>query len=117
MSQLPLCVDLDGTLIHSDILHESTFGLLKAAPLSVAKLPWVLLTKGKAELKQWIARQVDFEPSVLPYNQNFVKWLREQHALGRRLVLCTASDRSIPYQSPLPSIWAFLMKSWPVTAM
>jgi phosphoserine phosphatase len=90
-----LVVDLDGTLIHTDMLHESAFGLLKAAPLSVLKLPWILLTKGKAQLKQWIAQQVDFDPSVLPYNQAFVQWLREQHAMGRRLVLCTASDRSI----------------------
>jgi hypothetical protein len=95
MKNNPLCIDLDGALIHTDMLHESSFGLLKAAPLSVLKLPWVLLTKGKAELKQWIAKQVDFDPSVLPYNQDFVQWLREQHALGRRLVLCTASDRSI----------------------
>ena len=95
MPKIPICIDLDGTLIHTDMLHESAFCLVKAAPLSVLKLPWVLLTKGKADLKQWIAEKVDFDPSVLPYNQVFVKWLREQQAMGRRLVLCTASDRSI----------------------
>lgn len=47
-----LAVDLDGTLLHTDMLHESAFGLLKAAPLSVVKLPWILLTKGKVQLKQ-----------------------------------------------------------------
>jgi hypothetical protein len=52
------------------------------APLSVAKLPWVLLTKGKAELKQWIAKQVDFDPSVLPYNQDFVQGLDEGFAVA-----------------------------------
>jgi len=92
---IPIVIDLDGSLIHTDMLHESAFGLLKAAPLSVAKLPWILFTKGKAKLKQWISAQVEFDPSVLPYNQNFVQWLREQHSMGRRLILCTASDRSI----------------------
>jgi phosphoserine phosphatase len=92
MKTVQICVDLDGTLIHTDMLHESAFGLLKAAPLSVAKLPWLLLTKGKAELKQWISKQVDLDPS---YYKDFVQWLRTQHALGRRLLLCTASDRSI----------------------
>lgn len=92
---MALCIDNDGKLIHTDILHEIAFGLLKAAPLSAAKQPWVLRTKCKAELKQWIAKQVDFDPSVLPYNQYFVQWLQDQHALGRRLLLCTASDRSI----------------------
>jgi 4-hydroxybenzoate polyprenyltransferase/phosphoserine phosphatase len=95
MKKYPLCIDLDGTLIHTDMLHESAFGLFKAAPLSVAQLPWVLFSKGKAALKQSIAKQVEFDASVLPYNYEFVRWLREQHALGRRLILCTASDRSI----------------------
>lgn len=95
MNELPLVVDLDGTLIHTDMLHESAFGLLKISPLSVIKLPWVLLAKGKAELKQWIANQIRFDPTVLPYNQDLLQWLRDQHASGRRLILCTASDRSI----------------------
>jgi 4-hydroxybenzoate polyprenyltransferase/phosphoserine phosphatase len=95
MKNIPLCINLDGTLIHTDMLHESTIGMLKAAPLSVAQLPWVLLFKGKAKLKQWIAKQVEFDASVLPYNHEFVQWLREQHILGRRFILCTASDRSI----------------------
>lgn len=95
MEKYPLCIDLDGTLIHTDMLHESAFGLLKVAPLSVAQLPWVLLSKGKAKLKQWISNKVEFDASVLPYNHDFVQWLREQHALGRSLILCTASDRSI----------------------
>jgi 4-hydroxybenzoate polyprenyltransferase/phosphoserine phosphatase len=95
MEKYPLCIDLDGTLIRTDMLHESAIGMIKAAPLSVAQLPWVLLSKGKAKLKQWIAKQVEFDASVLPYNNDFVQWLREQHALGRSLILCTASDRSI----------------------
>lgn len=91
----PLCVDLDGTLVKTDMLHESAISLLKSAPLSILKLPWILLTKGKAGLKQWIARQICLDASVLPYNQNFIMWLNEQHINGRRLILCTASDQSI----------------------
>lgn len=95
MTTPPLCIDLDGTLIHTDMLHESAFGLLKSSPWSVLKLPWVLLTRGKAALKQWMASKVEFDASVLPYNQDFLAWLRQQQASGRRLVLCTASDRSV----------------------
>ena len=94
-SQVILCVDLDGTLIHTDMLHETFFALLKTSPLSIAKLPWILLTKGKAALKLFIAEKVEVDVSVLPYNQGFVAYLREQHSLGRHLVLCTASDQSI----------------------
>jgi 4-hydroxybenzoate polyprenyltransferase/phosphoserine phosphatase len=95
MKTLPICIDLDGTLIHTDMLHESALALLKAEPLSLLKLPWVLIFKGRAALKQWIADKTQFDASVLPFNQDFLLWLREQHASGRRLVLCTASDQSI----------------------
>ncbi|WP_166224534.1 UbiA family prenyltransferase [Pseudomonas atagonensis] len=94
VSSVPLCIDLDGTLIHSDMLHESVLGLVKAAPLSLFRLPF-WLAKGKAEMKKQIAERTEFDPSSLPYNLDFVAWLREQHASGRRLILCTASDRSI----------------------
>lgn len=91
---VPLCVDLDGTLIHSDMLHETALGFAKVSPLSVFRLPLWLL-RGKAELKQRIADRAVFEPSSLPFNLNLVDWLRQQHDSGRRLILCTASDRSV----------------------
>lgn len=90
----PLCVDLDGTLIHSDMLHETVIGLVKVDPIAALRLPFWLL-RGKAELKQRIAGLIEFDPASLPYNLDFVEWLRQQHTQGRRLILCTASDRSI----------------------
>lgn len=94
MKEYPLCVDLDGTLIHADMLHETVLGLIKVAPLSVFRLPFWLLS-GKAEFKRRVAGRVEFDPASLPYNVDFVDWLRQHHAQGRRLILCTASDRSI----------------------
>ena len=46
----PLCVDLDGTLIKTDLLWESLLVLLKQNPLLVVLLP-LWLIKGKAYLK------------------------------------------------------------------
>lgn len=94
MKNLSLCVDLDGTLIHSDMLHETVLGLVKSDPLSVLRLPYWLFA-GKANLKQKIADRVPFEPASLPYNLDFVEWLRQQRTAGRQLILCTASDRSV----------------------
>ena len=42
----PLCVDLDGTLIKTDLLWESLLALLKQSPFSIFQLPFWLL-KGK----------------------------------------------------------------------
>lgn len=90
----PLCVDLDGTLVHTDMLHETTLGLVKSFPVALLQLP-LWLMQGKAKLKQEVAARAVFDASALPYNYDFLKWLRQQHAQGRCLVLCTASDRRI----------------------
>lgn len=91
---LPLVVDLDGTLIHTDMLHETALGLLRDQPLAVLRIPgW--LCCGKAALKQHLASRASFLPERLPYNAEFLDWLKEQKALGRKLVLCTAADHAI----------------------
>jgi 4-hydroxybenzoate polyprenyltransferase len=87
---VPLCVDLDGTLIRSDLLVESALALLAHQPLAIfSMLGWLL--RGKAHLKRRIAQRVELDPSSLPYNQDLLAWLGEQRA-GRHVVLCTASD-------------------------
>lgn len=94
MNNIPLCVDLDGTLIHSDMLHESALRLLRDSPLAVLRIP-VWLSGGKALLKRQLAHRSGFDPAGLPYNEGLLSWLREQRAAGRRLVLCTASDQTV----------------------
>lgn len=88
---IPLIIDLDGTLINTDMLHESTLQLLKKKPLDIFKIPFWLL-KGKAVLKHKIAVLTQIEPGLLPYNQKLLTWLKEQREKGRRLILCTASN-------------------------
>ena len=88
----PLCVDLDGTLLNSDLLLEAAFAQLKQAPLSVWRWPrW--LAQGKARLKAEIAERVELDIATLPYNRELLAFLHEQKAQGRTLVLVTASHR------------------------
>ena len=89
-----LCVDLDGTLIHSDLLLESFLLLIKENPLYLLLVPFWLLG-GKARLKREIASRVTLDGAALPYTKPLVAWLREQKAAGRKLWLCTASDESL----------------------
>ena len=90
-TEAPLVVDLDGTLIKTDLLYESLFGLIKQG-YSFLLVP-IWLIKGKAHLKNEIAKRVNLDIGVLPYNEQFLGFLREQKALGRRLVLATASNK------------------------
>lgn len=89
-SDVPLCIDLDGTLIHSDLLLESALALLKSNPLYVFALPFWCL-HGRAHLKREIARRVQLDVASLPYDARVLALLRDQHERPR--VLCTASDR------------------------
>ncbi len=94
MTAIPLVVDLDGTLLRTDTLHESAIRLLRDSPLDVLRIP-MWLGRGKAVLKRNIASRVGLDPTALPYRDDLLQWLQEQRAAGRRLVLCTASDQSI----------------------
>lgn len=88
-SQVALCVDLDGTLLKSDLLYESLLSLLGKNPLYLFLLPLWLL-RGKAALKHEIASRVELDPSSLPYDQRLISQLRSTTIRPR--VLCTASN-------------------------
>jgi 4-hydroxybenzoate polyprenyltransferase/phosphoserine phosphatase len=93
MPGLPLCVDLDGTLLRTDLLHEAVFRLFKQSPLSLLLIPFWLL-KGKAYLKEQLAQCIDLDPVLLPYNETLLAYLRAEKESGRELVLVTASPKS-----------------------
>jgi len=90
-SAIPLCVDLDGTLIRTDLLWESLFAFVGHHPEKIVFVfAWLL--KGRAHLKRKLAESINLDAAYLPYNEPFVAWLMEQHAAGRRLILATAAD-------------------------
>jgi len=90
----PLCVDLDGTLIHSDLLLESFLLLLKRNPLYLL-LAFLWLLGGKARLKSEIASRVSLNGSALPYTKPLMAWLQVQKEGARPLWLVTASDHRL----------------------
>lgn len=88
--QAPLVVDLDGTLIRTDLLIESFMLLIKQNIFNLIKaVLWLL--KGKATLKAEIARRVDIPVELLPYNHELVDYLKKEKAKGREIILATAS--------------------------
>jgi len=87
----PLVVDLDGTLLKTDLLLESLLVLVKEQPLrAFTLLP--CLVKSKADFKREVARRVSLDVSLLPYRKDVLDYLRTQRAQGRSIVLTTASD-------------------------
>src|SRR5665213_278488 len=93
-NQIPLAVDLDGTLIRTDLLWESLARLLRRNPFQIFPiLFW--WTRGRAVLKRYLANRVTVDSAALPYNEKFIAWLREQKAAGRKIILATASDQKL----------------------
>jgi 4-hydroxybenzoate polyprenyltransferase/phosphoserine phosphatase len=90
--QIPLYVDLDGTVTQTDLLMESALNLLKSNPLYVFMLLLWLL-QGRARLKAEIASRTEVDVSCLPYNTVLLARLQAERQRGRQLVLASASDR------------------------
>ncbi len=92
VGEVPLVVDLDGTLTRSDLLIESFFRLFALDPLSLFKvLPW--LAQGKAVCKARIADRATLEWHTLPLNQELLSFIRSERSRGRHVYLASASDR------------------------
>lgn len=87
-----LVVDLDGTLLRSDMLFESfwsAFGRNWRSPfLSIAAL-----TGGRASLKRFLAEASAVDASSLPYDPTVIAFVQDWRASGGRTALVTASDR------------------------
>lgn len=89
-SKKPLVVDLDGTLIKTDLLVESFLLLIRVNPLMIFwVLVWIL--RGKTTLKEEIAKRVDVPVEHLPYNFDLIEYLKSEKSQGRTIILATAS--------------------------
>jgi 4-hydroxybenzoate polyprenyltransferase len=88
----PIVVDLDETLIRTDLLIESFFILLASHPVAaIAALN--VLRKGKAAFKSKLADAVVVEVETLPFNEEVLAFLKAEKSKGRPLYLVSASDR------------------------
>jgi len=88
---IPLVVDLDGTLLRTDLLLESALRLIKQKPWLALLMPLWLL-RGRAYLKRRIFQLVKIDTALLPVHEELLAWLKEEKTRSRRLVLATASD-------------------------
>ncbi len=95
-SSLPLIVDLDGTLIKTDLLLESYLLLIKNNFFYIF-LALIWLLKGKSHLKSQIAKRVELPTDLLPYNTEVLEYLNEQKAQQRTLILATASHEILAH--------------------
>jgi len=90
----PLCVDLDGSLLAGDSLHEGLLAGVVAAPRRFAAALGQL-GHGKAAFKRAVAALTMVRPDGLPYNLPLLTFLQDERAKGREIALYSAADQSI----------------------
>lgn len=89
-----LVVDLDGTLLRSDMLYESFWSALGRdwrTPLQAG----LALRHGKPALKASLQDVAKVDVTTLPYNDDVVAFVRERRAEGVRTALVTATDQHL----------------------
>ena len=93
MENKVLIVDLDGTLIKSDLLLESFFNATSKNFFVFFHSIYILILKGKYSLKKYLYEKSEIDVSNLPYNSDvldfILNWKKENP--GKKVVLATAS--------------------------
>lgn len=89
-SEKIICVDLDGTLIRSDLSWNSTEKFAKKCFFNIFKLIFWYF-KGVPYLKYRVAEEIEIAPSSLPYNSEFLSYLVQKKSEGSRIYLATGS--------------------------
>jgi 4-hydroxybenzoate polyprenyltransferase/phosphoserine phosphatase len=91
----PLIVDLDGTLLRSDLLDETFAAAFFRNPILALLVVVRALLAGRARLKEALCRLARIDVEALPLRASLVAYLDEQKRLGRELHLATAADQSL----------------------
>ena len=91
-SLVPLVVDLDGTLVRTDLLYESYFGTIGAGPKHHVDCVRAAV-RGRAALKRFLAEAGRVGYADLPYCPAVLELIGAARADGRPVFLATAADR------------------------
>jgi 4-hydroxybenzoate polyprenyltransferase/phosphoserine phosphatase len=90
-TDLPLYVDLDGTLVSTDTLDECLLRIVVYHPLLLFLLPFWLL-RGKAYFKDRVAAAAAHLLGPLPFRQSVLSYVREHRNESGSIVLATAAN-------------------------
>ena len=95
--KIPLIVDLDHTLIDTDLLYESSIAVIKKNPLLVFVYPFWFF-KGKGYLKSQLVKRFSINAKTLPYIQTTIDYIIERKKQGSQIILATASHKDYAFE-------------------
>jgi 4-hydroxybenzoate polyprenyltransferase/phosphoserine phosphatase len=89
--QVPLVVDVDGTLVVTNLLQEAALQFVARQPLQAYRL-LLWLAVGKGNLKACLADRVNPGIETVPLRQEVLALITAAQTAGRRVYLASASD-------------------------
>lgn len=92
---IPLCVDLDGSLIKQDLLIVTFLDLMRKNFFTSLGLLLVALVKGRAAFKALVATKSTIDLTAISFNQELIEFLVGENTRGRKIILVTGNDRKI----------------------
>lgn len=87
---LPICVDLDGTLIETDSIIHGLISALLRKPWLLARL--LFMIREKARFKDCLAANVSLEFACLPYRRDVLQYLTALKDAGHDLYLVSGTS-------------------------
>ena len=91
LDKTPIVVDVDGTLLRTDLTIESFLSFGSGQLAETRFLPsWIL--RGRAVLKRMISDRVEIAANLLPYNDAVLEFLSSARENGRPIYLASAAD-------------------------
>lgn len=91
---IPLCVELEGGLIRTNLSQESILLLVRSKPWLLFFLPFWRL-RGRARFKHDIARNTNLRADYIPYREDVLNWISERRVQGQDLILVTSADTTL----------------------
>uniref|UniRef100_UPI0035AEC5FB UbiA family prenyltransferase n=1 Tax=Paenirhodobacter enshiensis TaxID=1105367 RepID=UPI0035AEC5FB len=93
-----LVVDLDGTLIRTDMLFETFWSATSRSWTAPVRAGLALMRDGRAGMKRRLSEMSAVDPATLPFTPAVLAFIEAWRAAGGRTALVTASDDTLAQQ-------------------
>ncbi|MDR1335006.1 MAG: hypothetical protein LBJ19_01880 [Holosporaceae bacterium] len=89
---MPMCIDLDGTLIRGDVTIYAIKKYCVAGGFRNLLRLFLWFLRGRAHLKHMLAKSVALDPSAMDYNRELLDFIQQKKKIGHKIFLTTACD-------------------------
>lgn len=93
-AMLPICVDLDGTLIKEDISQLSAKNYLRKHPHRTLSLLLHFLAKGTAATKAFLSQRSTVDIYNLSYHSSLIQYIHKKRNDGHKIYLATGTHET-----------------------